>query len=70
MKTQELHCNPPLESKHTIIDNISLFYNLAKHYVSPIFAKNEAIVIVVKGLIMLRDSKSRKHVEETTEISC
>jgi hypothetical protein len=65
MKTQELHCNPPLESKYTIIDNISLSCNLAKHYVSPIFARNEAIVIVVKGLTMLRDSESRKHVKET-----
>jgi hypothetical protein len=35
MKTQELHCNPPLESKYTIIDNISLSCNLAKHYDSP-----------------------------------
>jgi hypothetical protein len=65
MKTQELHCNPPLESKYTRIDNISLSCNLAKHYVFPFLQKNEAIVIVVKGLIMLRDSESRKHVKET-----
>jgi hypothetical protein len=42
------HCR----ASNPITDNISLPYNLVKHYVFLILQK-EAIKIVVKGLIML-----------------
>ncbi len=52
VETKELQSSPPLESKYTIIDNISLSYNLVEYYL-PILQQKE-IKIVIRGLIMLK----------------
>jgi len=31
--------NPPLQSTHPVIDNISLYYTLVEYYVSPVLPK-------------------------------
>jgi hypothetical protein len=57
------HASPPLQNKHSIIDNISLFYNFVKHYIS-LFLQKEAICFLVKGLIML-EVQSIKNLPKT-----
>ncbi len=49
--------NSPLQNKYSIIDSISLSYNLMKHYVSPFFRK-EIIIFKKKNLIMLQVKKT------------
>jgi hypothetical protein len=47
------HASPPLQNERSIFDNISLFYNFVKHYIS-LFLQKEAIFFFVKGLFMLK----------------
>jgi len=57
------HASPTLQNKHSITDNISLFYNFMKHYIS-LFLQKEAIFFLVKGLIMLK-VQSRENLPKT-----
>jgi hypothetical protein len=51
--------NSPLQNKYSIIDSISLSYNLVKHYVSPFFRK-EIIKMFLKISLCYRSRKPAK----------